>query len=142
MAPDSLEYTEAVQEVRRIIDDWRNAVNAGDIDRMLEIAADDFEIMPPGQPALSGAAGREFLQGFVRQFKADLQPFRHEESNMCGEWAIQRLTYGITLTPKRGGDAITETGDGFHIFRRDGATGSWRLGKDISTSVPAASAEA
>jgi len=45
MAHDSVEYTESVQEVRRVIDDWRNAVNAGDIDRILQIAADDFEIM-------------------------------------------------------------------------------------------------
>lgn len=142
MAHDSIEHTESVREVRRVIDDWRNAVNAGDIDRILQIVADDFEIMPPGQPALSGAAGREFLQGFVRQFRADLQPFRNEEIIMCGEWAIQRLTYEITLTPKSGGDPISERGDGFHIFRRDGATGSWRLVKDISTSFPAASAEA
>ena len=142
MAHDSVEYTESVQEIRRVIDNWRNAVNAGDIDRILQIAADDFEIMPPGQPALSGAGAREFLQGFVSQFRADLQPFRNEEIIICGEWAIQRLTYEITLTPKSGGDPITERGDGFHIFRRDGATGSWRLVKDISTSVPAASAEA
>lgn len=142
MAHDSIEHTESVREVRRVINDWRNAVNAGDIDRILQIVADDFEIMPPGQPALSGAAGREFLQGFVRQFRADLQPFRNEEIIMCGEWAIQRLTYEITLRPKSGGDPITERGDGFHIFRRDGATGSWRLVKDISTSFPAASSEA
>jgi len=142
MAHDSVEHTESVREVRRVIDDWRNAVNAGDIDRILQIAADDVEIMPPGQPALSGANAREFLQGFVSQFRADLQPFRNEEIIMCGEWAIQRLTYEITLTPKSGGDPITESGDGFHIFRRDVATRSWRLVKDISTSVPAASAEA
>jgi ketosteroid isomerase-like protein len=141
MAHDSVEYTQSVQEVRRVIDDWRNAVNAGDIDQILQIVADDFEIMPPGQP-LSGAGAREFLQEFVKQFRADLQPFRNEEIIMCGEWAIQRLTYEITLTPKGGGDAITERGDGFHMFRRDGATGSWRLVKDISTSVPATSAEA
>ena len=137
MAHDSIEYTESVREVRRVIDDWRNAVNAGNIDRILEITADDFEIMPPGQPALSGAAGREFLQGFVSQFRADLKPFRNEEIIMCGEWAIQRLTYEITLTPKSGGEPITEIGDGFHMFRRDGATGTWRLVKDISTSFPA-----
>ncbi len=141
MTHDSIEHTEAVHEVRRVIDDWRNAVNAGDIERMLQIAADDFEIMPPGQPGLSGASAREFLQGFVSQFKANLQPFSNEEIIVCGEWAFQRLTYELTLTPKAGGDPINERGDGIHMFRRD-TTGSWRLAKDISTSFSEESAEA
>jgi len=81
MTHDSIEHTEAVHEVRRVIDDWRNAVNAGDIERILQIAADDFEIMPPGQPGLSGESAREFLQGFVSQFKATLQPVQQRRDH-------------------------------------------------------------
>ncbi len=110
---------EALQAVRRVIDDWRNAVNAGDADQILRIAADDLEMMPPGQAALSGMSAREFLRGFVTQFRAELQPFRNEEIIVCGDWAFQRYTYELRLTPKAGGDPLTERGDGIHMFRRD-----------------------
>jgi ketosteroid isomerase-like protein len=141
MTHGSKEDAAALQAVRRAIDGWRNAVNAGDIDRILQITADDFEIMPPGQSALSGGSAREFLKGFVGQFAADLQPFTNEEIIVSGDWAIQRLTYHLTLTPKSGGDPITERGDGLHILRREPG-GSWRLVKDISTSVSEASGAA
>ena len=133
MIHNPTENSETLGEIRQVIDDWRNAVNAGDIDRILEIAADDLEMMPAGQPAVSGTDAHELLRGFVNQFTADLQPFSNEEIIVCGEWAFQRLTYQITLTPKGGGDSITEQGDGIHMFRRDTA-GTWRLAKDVSTS--------
>jgi ketosteroid isomerase-like protein len=132
----STEHTAAKMAVRRAIDDWRNAVNAGDIERILQIAADDFEIMPPGQSAMSGGSAREFLRDFVAHFSADLRPFTNEEIIISGDWAIQRYTYHLTLSPKAGGDPITERGDGFHIFRLERG-GSWRMVKDISTSVSA-----
>lgn len=132
----STEHTAATIAVQRVIADWRNAVNAGDLDRILQITADDFEIMLPGQSALSGGSAREFLKGFVTQFSANLQPFANEEIIVSGNWAIQRYTYHLTLTPNGGGDPIIECGDGFHIFRLE-RDGSWRLVKDISTSVSA-----
>jgi ketosteroid isomerase-like protein len=138
MTDHSARHDEALEEVRSAIRGWRDAVNAGDFDGILRIAADDLEIMPPGQFAVVGRDAHEFLRGFLDQFKVDLKPFTNEEIIVSGDWAIQRLTYEITLTPKAGGDSITERGDGFHIFRRDRGAGSWRLVKDVSTSVPAA----
>lgn len=137
MASDSTEDDEATQVVKAVISDWRTAVNAGDIDRILRIAANDLEMMPPGQSALSGAEAHDFLRGFVGQFTADLKPFTNEEVVVCGAWAFQRYSYELTLTPKTGGEPITERGDGIHMFRRD-ESGSWRLTKDIFTSLASA----
>jgi ketosteroid isomerase-like protein len=141
MTDHSARHDETLVEVEGVIRELRNAINAGDIDRLLQIAAEDLELMPPGHFAVAGRDAHEFLRGFLGQFKADLKPFTNEEVSVAGDWAIHRLTYENVLTPKSGGEPITERGDGFHIFRRDGATGSWRLVKDISTSVVAASAE-
>jgi len=140
MATHSVEDSHVTQLVRAVISDWRNAVNAGDIDRILRIAADDLEMMPPGQSALVGAEAHDFLRGFVSQFTADLKPFTNEEVIVCGAWAFQRYSYELTLTPKMGGEPITERGDGIHMFRRD-ESGSWRLSKDIFTSLASAPAE-
>ena len=134
MTRDLVGHDEALQEVKGVIGDWRNAVNAGDIDRILRIAADDLEMMPPGQSPVVGRDAHEFLRGFVGQFEADLKPFTNEEVIVCGDWAFQRYSYDLTVTPRTGGDPVIEHGDGIHMFRRD-ATGSWRLAKDIFTSL-------
>lgn len=141
MTPHPVGHGDPLQEVKDVIRDWRNAVNAGDIDRILQIADQDLEMMPPGQSALVGSEAHEFLRGFVGQFKADLKPFTKEEVIVCGDWAFQRYSYDLILTPKTGGDPITERGDGIHMFRRD-AAGSWRLAKDIFTSLSPAPAGA
>lgn len=134
MTADNNEHTEPAEGVRRAIADLRDAVNTGDAPRIYQITADDFEMMPPGQTALSGTGAREFLSGIVTQFNAELKPFTNEEIVVSGEWAFQRYTYELTLTPKAGGSPATQRGDGIHMFHRD-AAGSWRLAKDIFTSV-------
>jgi ketosteroid isomerase-like protein len=95
--------------------------------------------MAPGQPAVNGEAARRFLSGLVTEFNADLKPFSNEQLIVCGDYAIQRYTYDLTLTPKSGGSPMAQQGDGLHIFRLD-ASGRWRLAKDVFTSLTPAAA--
>jgi ketosteroid isomerase-like protein len=133
MTHGSKEHAEVLQAVRRAINEWRDSINAGDIDRVLNVTADEFEIMLPGQPALVGEKARDMFRDLLGQNTAYAEPWSNEEIILCGEWAIQRLTYHVTFTPKKGGASLTEHGDSIHIFRRQ-SNGTWRLAKDISTS--------
>lgn len=136
MTQPSLKSESDVQSVKNAINEWRNAVNTGDIERLLKVASDDLEMIPPGEQPLTGSDAHQFLRGFVEQFNAQLKPFANEEIVVSGDWAFQRYTYELTLTPKAGGDSVVEAGHGIHMFRRHG-DGSWRLVKDIFNSVPA-----
>jgi ketosteroid isomerase-like protein len=121
--------------VRAVIDEWRDAVAAGDSRRLLAVVSNDLEVIPPGQGALTGSAAHQFFQSLFDQFTIQPKPFTDEEIVVSGDWAFQRYTYELTLTPKAGGASVTERGHGIHIFRRS-ADGSWSLVKDIFNSVP------
>src|SRR5262245_15864734 len=124
---------ETLQAVKRVINEWRDSINAGDIDRVLKVMADDFEIMLPGRPGLVGEKARAMFRDLLGNNTAYAEPWSNEEIILCGDWAIQRLTYQVTFTPKEGGAGVTEHGDSIHIFRRQ-PNGTWRMAKDISTS--------
>jgi len=130
---------DAMVSLRHTLDEFRSAINAGDVTKVYDITAEDFELMAPGQPAVKGEDARRFLSTLVTDFNAELKPFSNEQLVVCGDYAIQRYTYDLTLTPKSGGAPIVQRGDGLHIFRLD-AAGRWRLAMDVFTSVTAAAA--
>jgi len=132
---------EAIARLRQTLSDFRTAVNAGNGTGVYDITAEDFELMAPGQPAVNGEAARKFLSSLVTEFNAELRPFSNEQLIVCGDYAIQRYTYNLTLTPKSGGAPMVQQGDGLHVFRLDTA-GQWRLAKDVFTSVAMAGAAA
>src|SRR5947207_3132142 len=98
--------------MRRTLADFHDAVNAGDGSGIYAMTAEDFELMASGQAAMNGEAARAFLSGLVTGFRADLKPFINEQIIVCGDYAIQRYTYDLTLTPKDGGAPIPQRGDG------------------------------
>jgi ketosteroid isomerase-like protein len=130
-----------IENVRRTLAEFRDAVNAGDGAKIYAMTAEDFEFMAPGQSAMNGEAARAYLSGLVSGFRADLKPFTNEQIIVCEDYAIQRYTYDLTLTPKDGGAPIVQRGDGIHIFQRDSAE-RWQLTKDIFTTVASVTAEA
>jgi ketosteroid isomerase-like protein len=48
---------------------------------------------------------------------------------VLGDWAIERYTGEVTLTPAEG-EAATATFKGIHIYQRQ-ADGSWKIAQDI-----------
>ena len=121
--------------VRAAITGLREAVNAGDTTAFFQLTADDFEVFPPGSEPLKGPAARELFRGLFAESFPSLAPFSAEEIEVAGNLAMQRYSFALTLRPKSGGAATTESGSGLHIWRRD-AEGRWRLAKDIWTSPP------
>jgi len=65
----------AAQEIRGWIDQWRKAVSAKDVDRVLELYTDDvvaYDIVPPLQ-YIGKAAYRADYQQFFSQYESDLR---------------------------------------------------------------------
>jgi ketosteroid isomerase-like protein len=71
--------------------------------------------------------------------------YTSSEVTVSGDWAVDRYTGEITITPKAAGAApMTETIKGVHVLQR-GADGSWRIVQDVWNSdapPPAAPAPA
>lgn len=114
------------------------ALNAGNIDSVLLVYADDVEMMAPGAPAARGvAAVRELSNAML----ADATPsvnYTSSSVEIAGDIAIDRYTGTFTLTPKSGGAATIETIKGLHVLRRQ-ADGSWKIIQDVwNADAPAA----
>src|SRR5262249_60845994 len=92
------------REIRTVHSIWIDAVNAGDLARLLALVAGDVVFLPPGQAPF----GRE---GFSTNFMAAQQQMRIcctselEEGVVGGEVAYTRRPDALSVAPSAGGEA-------------------------------------
>ena len=90
--------------------------------------------MPPNAPANVGAENiRGWSAGMLAAFSAEFALSPEEVQPAGAEWAFERGTYTITLTPKTGGDPIRDVGKYITLYQRQ-ADGTWRMARDIWNS--------
>jgi uncharacterized protein (TIGR02246 family) len=127
MGPDE----RAIREVHSI---WIDAVNAGDLVRLLTLMADDVVFLNPGRAPL----GRD---GFSPGFSAAHQRSRIqcvselEEVVVVGEVAYTRARDSLSVTPRAGGEAVQLAGHRITIYRKQ-RDGRWLLARDVHTLSP------
>ncbi len=111
------------------------ALVAEDMDAHLATLTEDCIMLPPNEPAVVGhEAIAEWHGGFIEMFDI-AGGYTGSEVVVLGDWAIERYTGEVTVTPAEG-DAATETIKGIHIYRRQ-ADGSWKIAQDIwNSDVP------
>lgn len=105
--------------------EFEAAENAGNVEQMLALFADDLVILSPNTPALSGperiaAAMRAFHEAFTVRVQ-----YSSEEIDVFGEWGFDRGSEQFTLTPKSGGAPISVSGKYLWLYRRQ-PDGSWK----------------
>lgn len=109
-------------------------------DTSLPHAADDVVIMPPGEPMVVGIeAARAWAADFMGRFTINTLDYTDSDIVLTGDWAIERYTGAVTLTPT-GGETISETIKGIHIYQRQG-DGSWKMVEDVWNFDPAPAGE-
>ena len=98
--------TKQVAAIHQTGEQYRAAMEAGDVDATMAFWADDGVWMFPGRPSIVGkAAIREaYLEVFFKPFNVQRYAVVVEEIIPAGEWAFERATMRITLTPKGGED--------------------------------------
>ena len=122
------------------IDDVRNryvaAYNAGDAAGVAALFAEDAVSMPDHAPAL---VGRAAIENSIKQTFAQNSvniTVTPGETEITGDIAHEHGTFSITVTPKAGGNAMTETGKYLVILKR-GSDGTWLVHHDIdNTNAP------
>jgi uncharacterized protein (TIGR02246 family) len=109
------------------------ALNNGDVNAWVAAFTNDGVQMPPNAPA---NLGRESIRAWSQAF---LAPFRVEftlavdEVQVAGDWAFERGTYTITLTPKASSEPLQDIGKYLTIYQRQPG-GAWGMARDIWNS--------
>jgi uncharacterized protein (TIGR02246 family) len=109
------------------------ALNPGSVDAFAGVFSEDAVQMPPNTPANVGrtairAWAEAFLGPLSVEFGLDVAEVR-----VAGEWAFERGTYRIRVTPKAGGPGFPDAGKYITIYQKQ-ANGSWLIARDIWNS--------
>src|SRR5471030_2454158 len=104
------------QEIREVHSTWIDAVNAGDLVRLLTLMADDVVFLNPGRAPF----GRD---GFSPGFSAAHQQSRInciselEDVVVVGEVAYTRSRDSLSVIPRGGGEAMQLAGHRITVYR-------------------------
>ena len=125
--------------IREVHSTWIDAVNAGDLGRLLPLMADDVVFLGPGRAPV----GRD---GFSATFSAAHQRVRVrcssalEEVVLVGDVAYTRSRDTLSVSPHAGGEAAQLAGHRITVYRKQ-PDGRWLLARDVHTLSPVAKPE-
>jgi len=110
------------------------ALNRNDANRWAAAFTDDGVQMPPNFPANVGRDDiRAWSAAFLEAFDAEFSLAPEEVQIAGSDWAFERGTYEIALTPKAGGEPIEDAGKYITVYRRQSGD-SWAMARDIWNS--------
>ncbi|MBV8604507.1 MAG: SgcJ/EcaC family oxidoreductase [Pelomonas sp.] len=134
--PRAARSTADESEVRAAHAAWIGAVDAGDLDRLLELMSDDAVFLSPGQ-ALVGRDG--FAAGFTAAHERARIDCTSEllDVVVAGDVAYTLCRDALAVTPRAGGAVVALAGHRMSVYRR-AADGRWRLARDAHRLVPVA----
>src|SRR5437762_10157197 len=121
--------------IREVHTTWIDAVNAGDLVRLLTLMADDVVFLNPGQVPF----GRD---GFSHAFSAAQKQAvvccvsELEEVVVVGEVAYTRSRDALSVAQRAGGEVTQLAGHRVTLYRKQ-PDGRWLLARDIHTLSPA-----
>ena len=123
--------------VREVHATWIDAVNAGDLARLLKLMADDVVFLNPGRAPIGRDA---FPVGFsaAHQHSRIRCVSELEEVVIVGEIAYTRCRDSLSVIPRAGGETAELAGDRLTIYRKQ-PDGRWLLARDAHTLSPVAS---
>ena len=120
--------------IREVHTTWIDAVNAGDLARLLSLMADDVVYLSPGRAPF----GRD---GFPAGFSSAHQQYwlrcisELEEVVVAGDIAYTLCRDSLSVTPRVGGEATQLAGHRITIYRKQ-PDGRWLLARDAHTLSP------
>ena len=119
------------REIRTVHSSWIDAVNTGDLARLLTLLAEDVVFLTPGQAPV----GREgFSSNFMTAHK-QMQiccTSELEEVVVVGEVAYTRSRDALSVIPRASGKAAQLTGHRMTVYRKQ-RDGRWLLSRDVHT---------
>ncbi len=118
-----------------VVENERQAVGAGDIDRYLAVLTADAIFMPPNAAAKTGTELRTWLTEFLTSFRIEWLSFVTTEIQVAENLAYHAFTYTWRATPRAGGEGRVSSGKGVHLLRCE-EDESWRIAREIWNASP------
>lgn len=119
------------QEIRAVHSTWIDAVNAGDLARLLTLAAEDCVFFAPGQAPFGREAFSSNFTSAHHQMRIDCTS-ELEEVIVVGDVAYTRSRDALVVTPRAGGKAAQFAGHRMTVYRKQ-LDGRWLLSRDVHT---------
>jgi uncharacterized protein (TIGR02246 family) len=116
------------QAIRRVIETWMTASQAGDHPKVLSLMADDVLFMVPGRAPFGKedfAASAQTMNETRMEAKSDIK-----EIGVHGDWAWCRTYLIVTMTPPNG-SAVRRSGYTLSILRKK-PDGRWVIARDAN----------
>jgi len=120
--------TEDERKIRRVIERWMDASQAGDLGTVLSLMSDDVVFMTPGSEPFGKkefaerSKGMEGVRMNVAHSVLEVQVFQ--------DWAFTRTHLDLTVTPP-GGDPTHRAGYVLSIFKKK-PDGDWVVARDAN----------
>ena len=120
--------------IREVHSSWIDAVNAGDLSRLLALMTEDVVFLNPGrEPIGKGEFPNGFLTGHQRSWIHCVSEI--EEVAVFGEVAYTRCRDSLSVKPRAGGETTELAGHRITIYRKQPG-GLWLLARDAHTLSP------
>jgi uncharacterized protein (TIGR02246 family) len=122
--------------IRELHSSWIEAVNAGDLARLLPLMADDVAFLSPGQAPVGRDAFSANFSAAHRRVRVQCRS-ELEEVVVVGQVAYTRSRDALSVTPHGGGEATQFAGHRMTVYRKQ-PDGRWVLARDAHTLSPVA----
>jgi len=118
-----------VEQFKKHVLEEEQVFQSGDVNRIAEYYADDAISNPPGVPVSTGkTAIKADLQAYFDTY-AMKRDFKLISVDVAGDYATRYGEWSQTLTPKAGGDPVTETGRCVLGWKK--VNGEWKVAWEI-----------
>ncbi len=118
-----------VYEINVAKTEFREAYNAGNVDRLLAVFADEFTDMSAGVPSFFGADAKSVFRSrmtkLLEQYQATLI-VTIIAIRVLGDTAFDYGWHTLTLAPRDGGKPITSRRRYFESWQRN-SSGEWKI---------------
>lgn len=118
---------------------FHQALRTNDLETFMSYVAEDVFFMPPGEPPVRGReAVRNWMTGFLAQYRTSSLTLADREVLVGSGWAVELGTFEWALQPVAGGSAVVDRGNYMQVWKQQGDK-TWRFAREVyNSSVPPA----
>lgn len=123
------------EQIRQLVSTWLAASQAGDVDTVLTLMAEDVIFLVPGQPPMRkadfAAAARAQTGRAAPRIEGSSEI---QEIKVVGDWAFMWTKLRVVATPSDGSPAIERAGHTLTVLKKE--NGKWLLARDANLLAP------
>lgn len=124
------------QEIRQLVATWMAATQAGDVETVLSLMAEDVVFLTPGRPPMVGKS--TFAAAAKAQSGQEAPRFdgtsEIQEIKVSGEWAFMWTKLTVVVYPPGDAPSLTRAGHTLSILKKQ--NGKWLLARDANMLSP------